>query len=518
MTEQRESGTGVLAGPRGVWLGAGALLLAATALLFHHGRIELLDDAYISFRYAENLAAGHGLVFNLGERVEGYTNFLWVLLLAGVSRVGAPLEAASRILGGLAFLATLLAMVHWRHRRIGRAAWAALAAPLLVAASSPAPFWAVHGLETALFGLLLTLGVLSHANDAETGGSRARSGAWMGLSALTRPEGLLLGLGLEAWALLRRPAALRRADSWRSLAAFLALVVPHLLWRRWYYGAWLPNTFHAKVEPTVEVLYRGLRYAGSFFEGSGLGLGLVLAFGAIAAWRRPGRRVIAAAALAGLGIIAMEGGDAFFGFRFFAPLAPLLALVSVWGVEWLWARRGGKIWAALAVVAVAAHGVHVHRQVARVAAIDDAFTRDMKLAAAALAEALPADASIALNPVGVIPWVTGRPTIDMLGLTDRTIARTPSGGAGSGPAGHERGDGSYVLDREPDVILLGNVYLLESQPRGYRDLQWPIAWTSEREIASDARTVRDYIPRAIELADGRWLAYLERRSPSRREP
>ena len=44
----------------------------------------LTDDAFISFRYARNLLEGHGLVFNPGERVEGYTNFLWVLELAAL--------------------------------------------------------------------------------------------------------------------------------------------------------------------------------------------------------------------------------------------------------------------------------------------------------------------------------------------------------------------------------------------------------------------------------------------------
>ncbi|MGB5138377.1 MAG: hypothetical protein WBP29_07570, partial [Candidatus Zixiibacteriota bacterium] len=58
------------------------------------------DDAYISFRYAENLINGDGLVFNIGERVEGYTNFLWVILLAlAKGLLGVDYLATSRVLG-----------------------------------------------------------------------------------------------------------------------------------------------------------------------------------------------------------------------------------------------------------------------------------------------------------------------------------------------------------------------------------------------------------------------------------
>lgn len=68
----------------------------------------LVDDAYISFRYAENLAAGHGLVFNPGERVEGWTSFLWVVILGLLSLVGLPLPRAAAALGSACGVATIL--------------------------------------------------------------------------------------------------------------------------------------------------------------------------------------------------------------------------------------------------------------------------------------------------------------------------------------------------------------------------------------------------------------------------
>src|SRR5262245_60209180 len=60
---------------------AGAVALGFTVVFFRRWQF-VIDDAFISLRYARNLATGHGLVYNAGERVEGYTNFLWALFLA----------------------------------------------------------------------------------------------------------------------------------------------------------------------------------------------------------------------------------------------------------------------------------------------------------------------------------------------------------------------------------------------------------------------------------------------------
>ncbi|HPB97137.1 MAG TPA: hypothetical protein PKW66_14560 [Polyangiaceae bacterium] len=67
----------------------------------------IADDAFISFRYARNLVEGHGLVFNPGERVEGYTNFLWTVLLAGAYAIGIPFGLSAIAFGLLSVVAVL---------------------------------------------------------------------------------------------------------------------------------------------------------------------------------------------------------------------------------------------------------------------------------------------------------------------------------------------------------------------------------------------------------------------------
>ena len=100
-------------------LGIAAVIL----LVFAHNASEyrlLGDDAFISFRYARNLVEGHGLVWNPGEAVEGYTNFLWVLLMAAGIGAGVEPERLSVGIGiasGLGVLALVLA------RNVTRYGW-----------------------------------------------------------------------------------------------------------------------------------------------------------------------------------------------------------------------------------------------------------------------------------------------------------------------------------------------------------------------------------------------------------
>src|SRR5438552_14268375 len=96
------------------------VLLAAPLLVAHLLVFNFVtDDAYISFVYARNFARHGQLVFNLGERVEGYTNFLWTVLLGMLLRLGIPAAWSSRILGAGCALATVVVAVRFGRRRAG---------------------------------------------------------------------------------------------------------------------------------------------------------------------------------------------------------------------------------------------------------------------------------------------------------------------------------------------------------------------------------------------------------------
>ena len=291
------------------WIAAlSAPWLALLAYLAYISRF-FVDDAFISFRYARNLLEGHGLAWNPGERVEGYSNFLWVLELAAIWAVtGVPPEDAARWLSVAYTAATLGAMAWWAWslpglRERGLVWWMALA--LLCSSAAFALWTSAGGLETRQFTFFVLLAVV--ALTAHRGSRRglAVASLSLALASLTRPEGPLIaaccfawwaaqeaasaskerpgGGGAMAWAL----GALRRMD-WRGalwLALPFALIVgAHFLWRFSYYGEWLPNTYYAKfVRPWWDV---GLRYLGAAGLETGLYLLLPLAmWGAWARWR-----------------------------------------------------------------------------------------------------------------------------------------------------------------------------------------------------------------------------------------
>jgi arabinofuranosyltransferase len=230
-----------------VRLGVRLGLAAALALLMAHAWSYrfLTDDAFISFRYARNLSLGHGLVFNPGgDRVEGYTNFLWVLLLALARSLGWAPEVSSQALSLVATVALglVIAWVSVQRRSAGGPAWFVLVAPLLLAVTRSVAVWSTSGLETRLFELLVIAGLLQlvRERDRLVGVSRrAGLAPWLlGLACLTRPEGLLFAGGAALasmfWTLSRRSFDIRRFTMfWLPC---IVLVLALLAFRRLYYG------------------------------------------------------------------------------------------------------------------------------------------------------------------------------------------------------------------------------------------------------------------------------------------
>src|SRR5690349_16831827 len=175
------------------------VLLAAPLLIAHILVFNFVtDDAFISFVYSRNLAKHGQLVFNLGERVEGYTNFLWTVLLAGFLKLGLPAEIMSRVLGAGFAIGTLAVVVRMARKIAGDSPWN-LVAPLLLAGCGGFACWSSGGLETALFTFLVTLGFALHLED------RSVAAIAFALAAMTRPEGNLF----FALAMLHRLLAFR---------------------------------------------------------------------------------------------------------------------------------------------------------------------------------------------------------------------------------------------------------------------------------------------------------------------
>ncbi|HSG99046.1 MAG TPA: hypothetical protein VLB27_03290, partial [candidate division Zixibacteria bacterium] len=198
------------------------------------------DDAFISFRYAKNFSNGLGLVYNAGEYVEGYTNFLWTLLIAAGLRVGADPVMVSQALGIAAYLGTIVVIL-WLAGRAGQKVFLPLAA-LALLVDREMHIWATGGLETSLVTFLITAGFVRTVT-AESHRALLVGGSLLGAAALTRPDALLIYLSTLAFVLLWRRDI--RAALWLALP-LVCVYLPYWIWRFSYYGHIFPNTYYAK--------------------------------------------------------------------------------------------------------------------------------------------------------------------------------------------------------------------------------------------------------------------------------
>ncbi len=308
----------------------------------------LTDDAFISFRYARNLLEGHGLVFNPGEYVEGYSNFLWVLELAaiwGLSGV-APEHAAPWL--SVAFTAGVVAVMMWwvarlpalRHR--GLVAWMTLG---FVCSSATFAVWTSGGgLETRQFTFFIILAVMCLSLYRDSRRGLLAASLSLAAAALTRPEGPMLAALCFGWFVIQRMADTGRLNpDWRRLiwlaAPFVVLVGAHFLWRYAYYGEWLPNTYYAKhVRPWYE---SGFRYLWAATLETGLYLLIPLAVVAMRNRWRASRDGTYALVLLLVGVhmayMMRIGGD-HFEYRPLDFYWPLLAVPASMGTAHLGAR------------------------------------------------------------------------------------------------------------------------------------------------------------------------------------
>jgi hypothetical protein len=491
------------------------------------------DDSYISYRYARNFADGLGLVWNRGEHVEGYTNFLWVVILAGFDKAGADIVFTGRWLGFALGVAAIGGTYALARALAGKDAGpgAGFAAAFLLAASGPFAMWGTAGLETSLFAVLLIVAVLAHMREQQAG-VLPLSGALWAFVLMTHPSGVIaFGVSLvfkAAESATRagragagRPAPyrteVRALAIW--LASFAVLFVPYFAWRYAAYGWLFPNTYYAKVGSGIDQYARGLLYADRFFEEYAiwmlLAVPVALFSGSLNRMRSGYVLAIVGAMMA---YIVYVGGDSLLRYRFFAPMLPLVYAVSVASAAAIARNVRGwdasRPWAATAAACAAAAALTLFTLQA---SAGDTAVRSERVAVQErvemgrwMAKNLPASTVVAVVPAGSIPYESRLPSIDMLGLSDEHIAHRQI----DLPAiivGHEKYDSEYVLDRKPEIIIL-NDHLTRAPWRlpDYDALRGQVI-TAIPDMLKSPRLVEEYELRSAEIIKGSWLNLFVRR-------
>ena len=305
---------------------------------------ESIDDAYITLRYSKNLLQGNGPVFNIGERVEGYSNFFWMLLLALFGWIGIHMEMAMKVLGFASGLG-VLALV-WKFSASNFRSVLAVSAPVvLLATSSFFAAWAVDGLETMFYTMLLTSLVYLLATDKT---NVPLIGMIAGLVALTRPEGMMFSLIAVTFLTFR--------DGYISGLKALGLVAiaagGYELFRASYFGEYVSNTAIAKVHWNIDKSLEGLRYLISHNAESGYLILPAAIVGAAACVRNSRLGIPVIFVLAQILLLMISGRDFMYGYRFVVPVMPCIALLCAAGIE-IALERSKRNFAMIALIIVA---------------------------------------------------------------------------------------------------------------------------------------------------------------------
>jgi hypothetical protein len=432
-----------------------------------------VDDAFITYRYARNIAAGHGFVYNLGERVLGTTTPFFTLLLTPFAGLGFPLEKVAAVLAILASLGTMGLLFSFVRRATRRAVGGRddVAEPAgLLAAALYALFYAQiascgYGMETQVFELA------AMAALAAATAERPRLAALAaGLAALTRPEGFLLAMLLGIAALVRWMRE-RGPFPWGAVGVFAAVVLPWITFATLYFGSFIPNSALAKASQ------RSISAGdwGRFFVWRNPVIALawtVSAVGAAWAWaRRSASLGLMAAWAAAYAFFFLVARPPFLGNWYFPPLAgPLMGLVAAGvlpaalrcrpvrsgpalvvlptALRDYFPRPGlaltafAALWAALLAISVprALQSAAWSKQIAeRVYLPMAVWTRD---------HTTP-DEVAEMSDIGYVGYVSGRTILDAGGLVSPQLWRDYTTHADD-----PRKDVHFTLDRKPAVLLL----------------------------------------------------------------
>jgi hypothetical protein len=337
------------------WTGVVYGLATAGAVLYGVFRAIRLrwvcDDAFITFRYADNWVGGLGPVYNAGERVEGYTHFLWLCMIAVGRRLGADPVAVAQTMGVAAFCALILLCAWIAHALSGRQRAYVPMAALALALHYDMAVWATGGLETALFALFVGLGFAALVlGPAERRFRLATAGLAFALGILTRPDGIIPAA--VAFAYVAVEAVASRRPVRRAILEYAAfptlLLLPYLAWKLSYYGGVLPNTYYAKSGGETwfgqGFLYIGL-YVRAYLSSFVFALAIPSLFFAIrrGTWKDDprDRAVVLSTAIVVAYLVlfvAKVGGDFMYA-RFVLPVVPLIYLTGEIGIRRVLDRR-----------------------------------------------------------------------------------------------------------------------------------------------------------------------------------
>jgi len=480
------------------WLLVLFVLLAGVGLWIHARSYGFFaDDAFITLRYGRMLWEHLSPVYNLGERVEGYTSPLW-MVIAACAHVSSEPVVVMQVVGGVCAVLWLAGVARLWMLVESKQVWGGMVVLAAMALSCPVAAWTMGGLETPLFGALLTWSIVEAGClvGKRRGVWRAAGvGVLLCLTTLARPEGALVAaVVLLVLLILRFNRAMWREPVLAG-CVFAVGTGAHVLWRYWYYGYPFPNTFYLKSSGDGgQLVERGVAYALFAAREMGWPLIVLVGVGVLVPVLRvqargearslvdPGlssRRLVLWASkllvLLFIPYVIRVGGDFLDLYRFFAPTLPLAFVLVVAALQ-LAVRRLNMPWQVMVgcgVVMLSLLSLHGYNQwnlrqrALQVAEETRAkhgieplgWTKLYTLRWAAMGRWVASLAEphewMAVGAAGAMPYHARISNLDTFGLCDEFVAH--HGAIVASRPGHQRfAPNDYIVRRRPTFIFVGD--------------------------------------------------------------
>lgn len=450
------------------------------------------DDAFISFRYADNLVHHNNFSWNADDTVklEGYTNFLWTVIITGCIKLGWDPVTCSMVIGILFGIGTLVVTYKIATLVFGDPRFALLSVFLLGTNYSFSGYM-TGGLETQLQTFLISMIVLfTFKAISSTGPATAEFlsiGIFSALAILTRLDTpLIIGLLIMPMLYFRFKTASDKKIQKALISLVLMaipvvlIVVPWLLWKYRYYGDILPNSFYLKGKVfSAEVIKNGIYYLFTFFSSYYLIVFVVVLAFQIRKAIRNKFVVTLLIVLAGwLAYILKVGGD-FMEFRFFVPVLPMLMIVITWSIRQL--RGKGIKYLCTAVLLFGSvshmllffdfHGTDSIKKLHGIIYEKETNWKGIGLKLNDLFYNVRDRIVIATSAAGAIPYYSKLKTIDMFGVNDKWIALNGDVTKHFKPGHHRWAKLDYYFKTGVNLII------------GHPEVR-PIRWSQDRERLS----------------------------------
>jgi len=447
------------------------------------------EDAYITYRFSRNMAAGLGPVFNAGEQVEGYSNFLWMAAIALADRAGIAVTAFSQIVGVICNTLTFLLVWYIPRRYFDLRGKTTFLGPLLYILFLPFHYYAFSGLETSLyiFLVLLCLHAVLWAHN-RTGPFAVCCFLFL-LTALTRPEGIIFFVFMGGYLLFRAAAKKEPLKPYiPGVALFVAGYGIFMLWRLSYYGLPFPNTYYAK--GSFPFLIRSalglLINKGFILRYPHFLLFLLVPLGFVQLRRE--RKLAAALVFLCAGLffsIGFSGFDWMPFFRYTLPVVPVLIVLCQLMFSELWHRvvlsghtKQKAVWVCVSLLFIGIAAEQFSQDLAfnaRWKKISDYAFHNQQTAGDWMRKQLGTKPLIAMGDVGRLAYFSEARILDVFGLTSRNFGAVKK--AYGAPDidflkqtlsfdSYKKKELELLLDVAPDYVMLYNakIKITDSYP------------------------------------------------------